>query len=103
MGFCSDREYEEFLATVPYFENMITRSGIVLIKYWLSISLAEQRRRLLERLKSPFKEWKLSPMDINPSGAGKTIRRPKRSCSNARIVPKRPGGSSTRKTSERLG
>ena len=64
MGFCSDREYEEFLATVPHFENMITRSGIILIKYWLSISLAEQRRRLLERLKSPFKEWKLSPMDI---------------------------------------
>ena len=64
MGFCSDREYEEFLATVPYFENMITRSGIILVKYWLSISLAEQRRRLMERLKSPFKEWKLSPMDI---------------------------------------
>jgi polyphosphate kinase 2 len=64
MGFCSDREYEEFLATVPHFENMITGSGIVLIKYWLSISLAEQRRRLMARLESPFKEWKLSPMDI---------------------------------------
>ena len=64
MGFCSDREYEEFLATVPYFETMITRSGIILVKYWLSISLMEQRRRLVERLKSPFKEWKLSPMDI---------------------------------------
>ncbi len=64
MGFCSDREYEEFLATVPYFETMITRSGIILLKYWLSVSLAEQRRRLTERLKSPFKEWKLSPMDI---------------------------------------
>jgi polyphosphate kinase len=64
MGFCSDRDYEEFLATVPYFENMITSSGIILIKYWLSISFAEQRRRLTERLESPFKEWKLSPMDI---------------------------------------
>jgi polyphosphate kinase 2 len=64
MGFCSDDQYEEFLATVPYFENMITGSGIILIKYWLSISLEEQRRRLMERLESPFKEWKLSPMDI---------------------------------------
>ena len=64
MGFCSDREYEEFLATVPHFENMITGSGIILLKYWLSISLAEQRRRLAARLNSPFKEWKLSPMDI---------------------------------------
>ena len=64
MGFCSDCEYEEFLETVPHFETMITRSGIVLIKYWLSISLAEQLRRLTERLRSPFKEWKLSPMDI---------------------------------------
>ena len=64
MGFCSDEEYEEFFETVPHFENMITRSGIVLIKYWLSISLAEQRRRLAARLNSPFKEWKLSPMDI---------------------------------------
>jgi polyphosphate kinase 2 len=64
MRFCSDRDYEEFLATVPYFENMITSSGIILIKYWLSISFAEQRRRLTERLESPFKEWKLSPMDI---------------------------------------
>ncbi len=64
MGFCSDRDYEEFLAAVPYFENMITCSGVILVKYWLSISHAEQRRRLMERHESPFKEWKLSPMDI---------------------------------------
>ena len=64
MGFCSDRDYEEFMETVPHFESMITRSGIILIKYWLSISLAEQRRRLEARLQSPFKEWKLSRMDI---------------------------------------
>ncbi len=64
MGFCSDDEYEEFLDTVPNFENMITRSGIVLVKYWLSISFKEQRHRLMERLRSPFKEWKLSPIDV---------------------------------------
>jgi len=64
MGFCTDGEYEEFLETVPHFENLITHSGIVLVKYWLSISAGEQRRRLTERLKSPLKEWKLSPMDI---------------------------------------
>ena len=64
MGFCSDEECEEFLDTVPQFESMITRSGIILIKYWLSISYEEQRRRLLSRLQSPFKEWKLSPIDV---------------------------------------
>lgn len=64
MGFCTDVEYEEFLESVPHFESMVTRSGIVLVKYWLSISFEEQRRRLMARLESPFKEWKLSPIDI---------------------------------------
>jgi len=64
MGFCTAEEYEEFLESVPHFESMITRSGIILIKYWLSISYEEQRLRLMERLNSPFKEWKLSPIDI---------------------------------------
>ena len=64
MGFCTDADYEEFLESVPHFESMITRSGVILIKYWLSISFAEQRRRLTARLQSPFKDWKLSPIDI---------------------------------------
>ncbi|MFZ1110060.1 MAG: polyphosphate kinase 2 [Rhodomicrobium sp.] len=64
MGFCSDEEYEEFLETAPQFEQMLIRSGIILIKYWFSISFGEQRRRLQERLQNPLKQWKLSPMDI---------------------------------------
>ncbi len=64
MGFCSDADYQEFLDAVPQFESLIARSGVILIKYWLSISYEEQRRRLLARLQSPFKEWKLSPMDV---------------------------------------
>jgi polyphosphate kinase len=64
MGFCSEEEYAEFLETAPQFERMIIRSGIILIKYWFSISFEEQRRRLQERLQNPLKQWKLSPMDI---------------------------------------
>ena len=64
MGFCSDAEYEEFLETAPHFERMLARSGILLVKYWFSISYEEQRRRLCERMNNPLKQWKLSPMDI---------------------------------------
>lgn len=64
MGFCTDEEYEEFLYSCPQFENMIMRSGIILIKYWFSISDKEQKRRFIARNEDPMKRWKLSPMDI---------------------------------------
>ncbi|WP_028080834.1 polyphosphate kinase 2 [Solimonas soli] len=64
MGFCSDDEYEEFFRSVPEFERMLVRSGIVLIKYWFSITDAEQHRRFLARIHDPLKQWKLSPMDL---------------------------------------
>jgi polyphosphate kinase 2 len=64
MGFCSEEEYREFLDSVPHFERMITRSGIVLIKYWFSISYEEQLRRLMDRAQHPLKQWKLSPIDV---------------------------------------
>ncbi|MFH1475052.1 MAG: polyphosphate kinase 2 [Chloroflexota bacterium] len=64
MGFCSDAEYREFLRSGPEFERMLVRSGITLIKYWFSVSDAEQERRFQERLASPTKRWKLSPMDV---------------------------------------
>jgi len=64
MGFCSDEEYREFLDSVPYFERMITRSGTILIKYWISISYDEQLRGLMDRVHHPLKQWKLSRMDI---------------------------------------
>jgi polyphosphate kinase 2 len=64
MGFCTDEEYEEFFRTVPEFEKMLVRSGILLIKYWFSISDEEQHVRFTMRIKDPLKQWKLSPMDL---------------------------------------
>ena len=64
MGFCTDDELEEFFRTVPEFEKMLMRSGIVLIKYWFSISDDEQNLRFLGRIHDPLKQWKLSPMDL---------------------------------------
>ena len=64
MGFCAQAEYEEFLISCPVFEEMLLRSGIILIKYWFSVSDEEQERRFLERMHNPIKRWKLSPMDL---------------------------------------
>ena len=64
MGFCTDEEYDEFMRSCPEFERMLIRSGIQLIKYWFSVSDAEQERRFQGRLKDPTKRWKLSPMDL---------------------------------------
>ncbi len=64
MGFCNDKEYEEFLRSCPEFERMLVRSGIILIKYWFSVSDEEQERRFQSRLHDRRKRWKLSPMDV---------------------------------------
>lgn len=64
MGFCSDEEYNEFLHSCPEFERMLIRSGIILIKYWFSVSDEEQEKRFLERIHTPMKRWKFSPMDL---------------------------------------
>jgi polyphosphate kinase len=64
MGFCSDDEYFEFARSVPEFERMLVRSGIILIKYWFSVSDEEQERRFQARIHNPEKRWKLSPMDL---------------------------------------
>lgn len=64
MGFCNHSEYVEFIRTCPEFEHMLQRSGIILIKYWFSVSDDEQERRFQERIDSPTKRWKLSPMDL---------------------------------------
>ena len=64
MGFCTDEEYDEFMRTCPQFERMLVRSGIVLVKYWLSVSDEEQEKRFLGRINDPSKRWKLSPMDL---------------------------------------
>jgi len=64
MGFCAPEEYEEFLRSCPEFERMLVRSGILLIKYWFSVSDQEQERRFQARLADLTKRWKLSPMDL---------------------------------------
>jgi len=64
MGFCTDEEYQEFLRSCPEFERMLVRSGIILIKYWFSVSDEEQERRFQQRIHRPHKRWKLSPMDL---------------------------------------
>ncbi|MYV84846.1 polyphosphate kinase 2 [Bradyrhizobium japonicum] len=64
MGFCTDEQYQEFFKTVPEFERMLIRSGIILVKYWFSITDDEQQFRFTMRIKDPLKQWKLSPMDV---------------------------------------
>jgi polyphosphate kinase 2 len=64
MGFCTDEQYEEFFRSCPEFERMLVRSGIILIKYWFSVSDEEQENRFQDRISDPTKTWKISPMDI---------------------------------------
>ncbi len=64
MGFCTEAEYREFMRSCPEFERMLVRSGIILIKYWFSVSDAEQERRFRQRIEDPTRRWKLSPMDL---------------------------------------
>jgi len=65
MGFCTYDEYNEFMRSCPQFEMMIQRSGIILVKYWFSVSDHEQEKRFQERIKDPTKRWKISPMDLS--------------------------------------
>jgi polyphosphate kinase 2 len=64
MGFCTEDQHQEFLRTCPEFERMLVRSGIIILKYWFSISYEEQERRFMARNGEPLKRWKLSDMDL---------------------------------------
>lgn len=64
MGFCSEAQTQEFLHSCPEFERMLVRAGIVLIKYWFSVSDEEQEIRFQSRIDDPTRRWKLSPMDL---------------------------------------
>jgi polyphosphate kinase 2 len=64
MGFCTDEEYENFFHSAPEFERLLVRSGIILMKYWFSITDDEQHMRFMMRIHDPLKQWKLSPMDL---------------------------------------
>jgi len=64
MGFCTNEEYQRFLHQCPIFERLLVEDGIILLKYWFSVSDGEQQRRFKDRLKNSMKQWKLSPMDL---------------------------------------
>jgi len=64
MGFCTDGEYEAFLAAVPAFEKLLVDDGLLLFKYWLSVDQEQQEERFAERAEDPLKRWKLSPIDL---------------------------------------
>ncbi|MFC4856717.1 polyphosphate kinase 2 [Actinophytocola glycyrrhizae] len=64
MGFCTEAEYQEFLRSAPDFERMLIRSGMILVKYWFSVSDEEQEKRFQERMHDRTKRWKISPMDL---------------------------------------
>jgi polyphosphate kinase len=64
MGFCTEEDCQEFFRSVPQFEQMLVRSGVILLKYWFSITDDEQEFRFMMRIKDPLKQWKLSPMDV---------------------------------------
>lgn len=90
MGFCSDEEHEQFFRDVPEFEKMLVRSGIVLIKYWFSISDDEQHRRFLMRIHDPLKQWKLSPMDLESRRRWEAYTKAKEEMMERSHIPEAP-------------
>jgi len=90
MGFCSDDEYEEFLRTVPDLERMMISSGIILIKYWFSISDDEQYNRFMMRIHDPLKQWKLSPMDLEARRMWEAYTKAKETMLERTHIPEAP-------------
>src|SRR5215468_455780 len=90
MGFCSPEDAEEFFRTVPEFERMLVRSGIILVKYWFSITDAEQNLRFLMRIHDPLKQWKLSPMDLESRRRWEAYTRAKEVMLERTHIPEAP-------------
>lgn len=90
MGFCDDDQYEEFFRSVPEFERMLVRSGIILVKYWFSITDSEQHRRFLARIHDPLKQWKLSPMDLESRRRWELYTRAKETMLERTHIPEAP-------------
>jgi polyphosphate kinase 2 len=90
MGFCTDQEYEEFLRTVPDLERMMISSGIILIKYWFSISDEEQYNRFMMRIHDPLKQWKLSPMDLEARRLWEAYTKAKETMLERTHIPEAP-------------
>ena len=79
MGFCTDKEYERFLRQAPAFEDMLIEDGILLRKYWFSVSDVEQEARFRSRAGDPMRRWKLSPMDLQSISRWRTTPEPRTS------------------------
>ncbi len=90
MGFCTEDDVEEFFRTVPEFEKMLIRSGIILIKYWFSITDEEQHLRFEMRIRDPIKQWKLSPMDLESRRRWEQYTKAKESMLEHTHIPEAP-------------
>ena len=90
MGFCSDQDCEEFFRSAPEFERMLIRSGIVLIKYWFSITDDEQQFRFMMRIQDPLKQWKLSPMDVESRSRWEQYTKAKEAMLERTHIPESP-------------
>ena len=90
MGFCGPDDVEEFFRSVPEFERMLIRSGIILLKYWFSITDEEQQFRFNMRIHDPLKQWKLSPMDVESRRRWEDYTRAKEEMLNRTHIPEAP-------------
>jgi polyphosphate kinase 2 len=90
MGFCTAEEVEEFFCTCPDWERMLVRSGIVLIKYWLSITDEVQHLRFQMRIHDPIKQWKLSPMDLESRSRWEEYTKAKEAMLERTHIPEAP-------------
>ena len=90
MGFCTEADVEEFFRSVPEFERMLVRSGIVLLKYWFSITDEEQAFRFNMRIHDPLKQWKLSPMDVESRRRWEDYTRAKEAMLARTQIPEAP-------------
>jgi polyphosphate kinase 2 len=90
MGFCTEADVEEFFRSVPEFERMLVRSGVILIKYWFSITDDEQQFRFLMRIHDPLKQWKLSPMDVESRARWERYTKAKEAMLERTHIPEAP-------------
>ncbi len=90
MGFCTDEEYEDFFQSCPAFERLLVRSGIILVKYWFSITDDEQNLRFLMRINDPLKQWKLSPMDLESRRRWEAYTKAKETMLERTHIPEAP-------------
>src|ERR1700712_678603 len=90
MGFCTDDEVEEFFRSVPEFERMLVRSGIIVIKYWFSITDEAQHLRFSMRIADPLKQWKLSPMDVQARARWEQYTKAKEAILEHTPIPEAP-------------